>query len=122
MSPERPALATDVHVIAAGAFEHVLHDLIEPFRDEAGHVLRLSITNAGGVVRKLAADEPAGVVMTSAGGHDARAAPEEKADPASRVGVGRMRLGAAVAPLAGDLDLATADAVRAALLAAPAVA
>jgi molybdate transport system substrate-binding protein len=121
MPADRPAPATDVHVIAAGAFEHVLHDLIEPFRDEAGHVLRVSITNAGGVIRKLESDEPVDVVMTSAAGIDALAS-GGRVDAATKVEVGRMRLGVAVRPGTGDPDLATADAVRAALLAASGVA
>ncbi len=121
MSPAPPATVNDVRVIAAGAFEHVLHDLVAPFREATGHGLAVSITNAGGVIKKLEADEPADVVMTSAAGIDALAA-AGRVDAASKVEVGRMRLGVAVRPDAGDLDLATADAVRAALLAAPGVA
>jgi molybdate transport system substrate-binding protein len=118
---DRHASATDLHVIAAGAFEHVLHALAEPFREESGHVLRLSITNAGGVIRKVETDEPADMVFTSSAGIDALAA-KGRLDAATKVEVGRMRLGVAVSPSVTDPDLATADALRAALLAAPGVA
>src|SRR5712671_7537846 len=52
LSSDRHASATDLHVIAAGAFEHVLHALAQPFRQESGHALRLRVSNAGGVIRK----------------------------------------------------------------------
>jgi molybdate transport system substrate-binding protein len=118
LSSDRHASATDLHVIAAGAFEHVLHALAQPFREESNHVLRLSITNAGGVIRKLESDEPADVVLTSAAGIDALAA-KGRLDAATKVEVGRMRLGVAVSPSGTAPDLATADTLRAALLAAP---
>ena len=121
LSSDRHATATDLHVIAAGAFEHVLHALAEPFGTESGHVLRLRISNAGGVIRKLELDEPADVVLTSAAGIDALAA-KGRLDAATKVEVGRMRLGVAVGPSAAAPDLATADTLRAALLAAPGLA
>ena len=121
MSSDRRASATDLHVIAAGAFEHLLDALAQPFRQESGHVLRVSITNAGGVIRKLELDEPADVVLTSAAGIDALAA-KGRLDAATKVEVGRMRLGVAVGPSAAAPDLATADTLRAALLAAPGIA
>jgi molybdate transport system substrate-binding protein len=121
LSPDRRASARDLHVIAAGAFEHVLHALAEPFRDKTGRALRLSITNAGGVIKKLEADEPADVVLTSSTSIDTLAA-KGRVQAASKVEVGRMRLGIAVNPSAADPDLASADSLRAALLAAPGVA
>ena len=121
LSPDRRTTASELHVTAAGAFEHVLHALAEPFREETGNIIRLSITNAGGVIRKIEADEPADVVLTSSAGIDALAA-KGRVDPATKVEVGRMRLGVAVNPSAADPDLATADTLRATLLAAPGVA
>src|SRR5712671_4543908 len=124
LSSDRHASATDLHVIAAGAFEHVLHALAEPFGTESGHVLRLRISNADGVIRKLESDEsdePADVVFTSSAGIDALAA-KGRLDAATKVEVGRMRLGVAVGPSAAAPDLATADTLLAALLAAPAIA
>jgi molybdate transport system substrate-binding protein len=121
LSLDRRATATELNIVAAGAFEHVLHALAEPFRAETGRVLRLSITNAGGVIRKLEADEPADVVLTSSSGIDALAA-KRRLDAATKTEIGRMRLGVAVSPSAADPDLATAATLRAALLAAPAVA
>jgi len=113
LSPDRCANASELHVTAAGAFEHVLHALAEPFREKSGSIIRLSITNAGGVIRKIEADEPADVVLTSSAGIDALAA-KGRLDPATKVEVGRMRLGVAVNPSAADPDLATADTLRAA--------
>jgi molybdate transport system substrate-binding protein len=121
LSSDRHASAIDLNVIAAGAFEHVLHALTEPFRKESGRVLRSSITNAGGVIRKLESDEPADVVLTSSAGIDALAA-KGRVDAATKAEVGRMRLGVAVGMSAPAPDLATADTLRAALLAAPGIA
>lgn len=113
--------ADELLVLATGSYEHVLHDLAEPFRRASGRVLRLSIANAGGVMKKISANEPADVVMTSAAGIDELAA-LGRVDAASRVEVGRMRLGVAVRPDAAAPEIATTEGFRAALLAAPSVA
>jgi molybdate transport system substrate-binding protein len=115
------AATADLYVIATGAFEHVLNELVGPFKAETGRAVRLSVANAAGVIRKLQADEPADVVMTSAAGIDALAA-QGRIKPATAVEVGRMRLGVAIGAAADRPDLRTADDLRAALRAAAAIA
>ena len=117
--PENQSI--ELQIIATGVYEHVLKDLAAPFTAQTGNTLRVSITNAGGVAAKLEADATADVVMTSSVGIDALAA-KGRVVADSKVDVGGMRLGIAVKAGAPLPDLASADALRSALRAAPAVA
>jgi molybdate transport system substrate-binding protein len=110
--------ATELNVTAAGVYEHILEELIPVFTRETGASIRLAVTNAAGVIKRLEANEPADVVLTSAAGIDHLVA-SGLADRASSVEIGRMRLGLAVAPGLPDPDLSTADSVRALLRATP---
>jgi len=116
----------ELHVTAAGAYEHVLNELIPLFTEECGIPVRLAVANAAGVINRLEANETedrqtVDVVLTSAAGIDHLIA-GGLADRASSVEIGRMRLGVAVTPGLPQPDLGTADLARAFLLAAPHVA
>jgi molybdate transport system substrate-binding protein len=111
----------EMHVTAAGAYEHVLNKLIPVFAREFGVSIQLTVANAAGVIRRLEARKAADVVLTSAAGID-RLVAGGLADRTSGVEVGRVRLGIAVQPGLPKPDLSTADAVRSVLLAAPRVA
>ena len=113
--------ATALQVIATGVYEHVLKDLAGPFEQATGQAVAFVITNAGGVIAKLEADAAADVVMTSGVGIE-RLAAKGKVVRASKVDVGGMRLGVAATAGQPVPDIGTADALRAALRAAPAVA
>ncbi len=113
--------ATVLQVIATGVYEHVLKDLAGPFEQATGQAVAFMITNAGGVIAKLDSGAAADVVMTSGVGIDSLAA-KGKVVPISKVDVGGMRLGVAVTAGLPVPNIATADALRAALRAAPAVA
>ena len=56
----------EMHVTAAGAYEHVLKKLIPVFTQETGVSIQLTVANAAGVIRRLEAKEPVDVVLTSA--------------------------------------------------------
>jgi molybdate transport system substrate-binding protein len=111
----------EMHVTAAGAYEHVLNELIPVFTREFGIPIRLTVVNAAGVIKRLEAREAVDVVLTSVAGIDHLVA-SGLADRASSVEIGRMRLGVAVQPGQPLPDLSTADSLRSALLAAPHVA
>ncbi len=113
--------SNELQVLATGVYEHVLKDLGAPFQAASGQTLRITITNAGGVLAKIDAGETADVVMTSGVGIDSLAA-KGRVVAGSKVDVGGMRLGIAAKAGAPLPDLATADALRTALRAAPAVA
>ena len=111
----------ELQVTAAGAYEHVLNELIPVFARESGISIRLAVANAAGVIKRLEGSETVDVVLTSAAGIEHLIA-GGLADAASRTEIGRMRLGVAVAPGLPMPDLNTAAAVRSFLLAAPHVA
>jgi molybdate transport system substrate-binding protein len=111
----------ELHITAAGAYEHVLNELIPGFARESGVSIRLAVANAAGVIKRLESSEIVDVVLTSAAGIDHLIA-AGLADGASSVEIGRMRLGIAVALELPQPDLSTAASVRAMLLAAPHVA
>jgi molybdate transport system substrate-binding protein len=116
-----PAAAADIRVLATGVYASSLRDLVVPFEQQTGDHLDLTITNAGGVLAKLAAHEDADVVMTASAGVDALVARGDvRAE--TKVEVARMRLGAAVRSGTALPDLTGEAGFHAALLAAPAVA
>jgi molybdate transport system substrate-binding protein len=108
----------ELQVTAAGAYEHVLNELIPVFTRESGISIRLAVANAAGVIKRLEGSESVDVVLTSAAGIEHLVA-GGLADRASSVEIGRMRLGVAVAPGLPMPDLSTAASVRSFLLAAP---
>src|SRR6185312_11197918 len=111
----------ELHITAAGAYEHVLNKLIPIFTREVGVSIQLTVANAAGVIKRLEARETADVVLTSAAGIDHLIA-SGLADRASSAEIGRVRLGVAVAAGLPKPDLSTAAALRSVLLAAPHVA
>jgi molybdate transport system substrate-binding protein len=106
--------ATELQIIATGVYEHALDDLAAAYAVRGGRRIVATITNAGGVAAKLAANPRADLVMTSSAGIDSLAA-KGSVVAASKVDVGAMRLGLAVKAGAALPDLGTIDAVRAAL-------
>ncbi|MCJ2062261.1 substrate-binding domain-containing protein [Methylobacterium sp. J-088] len=116
-----PAAAADIRVLATGVYASSLRALAGPFEAMTGDHLVLTITNAGGVLAKLAAHEDADVVMTASAGIDALVARGD-VRPETKFDVARMRLVAAVKSGAALPDLTGAAGFRTALLAAPAVA
>lgn len=111
----------ELHVTAAGAYEHVLNELIPVFTEEFGISIRLAVANAAGVIKRVEGSETVDVVLTSAAGIEHLVA-GGLADGTHSVEIGRMRLGVAVAPGVPKPDLGTATSVRSFLLAAPHVA
>jgi molybdate transport system substrate-binding protein len=114
-------IGKELHVTAAGAYEHVLNELLPVFTQESGISIQLAVANAAGVIKRAEGSETVDVVLTSAAGIEHLVA-GGLADGASRAEIGRMRLGVAVAPGLPKPDLSKADSVRSFLLAAPHVA
>jgi molybdate transport system substrate-binding protein len=111
----------ELHVTAAGAYEHVLNDLIPVFGREAGVSVKLAIANAAGVIKRIETKEPADVVFTSAAGI-ATLVGAGLADAGTATEIARVGLGIAVAEGLALPELSSGDAVRAALLSAKRVA
>jgi molybdate transport system substrate-binding protein len=110
-------MSTELHVTAAGAYEHVINDLAPTFETP----IRLTVTNAGGVIKRLEAEESVDVVLTSAAGI-ARLVAAGLADGTTQTEIARVGLGIGVRDGLPLPDLGAAGAVRAALLSATRVA
>jgi len=110
-------MSTELQVTAAGAYEHVINALAPGFDTP----IRLTVTNAGGVIKRLEGREPADVVLTSAAGI-AQLVAAGLADGATQTEIARVGLGIAVRDGLPLPELGSAAAVRAALLSATRVA
>ena len=110
-------MSTELQVTAAGAYEHVINALAPGFDTP----IRLTVTNAGGVIKRLEGREPADVVLTSAAGI-AQLVAAGLADVATQTEIARVGLGIAVRDGLPLPDIGNAMAVRAALLSATRVA
>jgi molybdate transport system substrate-binding protein len=110
-------MSTPLQVTAAGAYEHVIKALAPAFDIP----IRLTVTNAGGVIQRLEGKEPVDVVLTSAAGI-AQLVAAGLADATTQTEIARVGLGIAVRDGLRVPDLGSAAAVRAALLSATRVA
>jgi len=104
-------MSTGLQVTAAGAYEHVINDLAPAFDTP----IRLTVTNAGGVIKRLETKEPVDVALTSAAGI-AQLVAAGLAEAATQTEIARVGLGIAVREGLPLPDLGSAEAVRAALL------
>jgi molybdate transport system substrate-binding protein len=112
---------SELHVTAAGAYEHVLNALIPAFSREANCTVHLTVANAAGVIQRIEAREPADAVFSSAAGIEQLVA-AGLADAKSEIEIGRVGLGIAVAPGLPLPDLSSGAAVRDALMSAKRIA
>jgi molybdate transport system substrate-binding protein len=111
----------ELKIIATGAYEHALKAIARMYESDAGCDVRLDFGNARVVTSKVMADQPADVIMTSTPGMEYLAA-NKKIDHASRMRVGKMRVGMAVAETASGPEIATTEALKRALISAPRIA
>lgn len=115
-----PALAAEpVRILATGVFASTLESLAGAFEAASGHKIQISIANAGQVAARVAAGEPADLVMSSSASIGTLA---KQGVLANEVAIGRMRLGVAVPAGAPVPDLASPEAFRRLLLSAGKVA
>jgi molybdate transport system substrate-binding protein len=117
LAVERSAAAQEsLRILATGVFATTLHALADPFEAASGYKLDVSIANAGQIASRIAAGEPADVVMTSAASLQTLA--KQGAIGPYRVAIGNMRLGVAVPPGTAAPDLTTPEAFRSLLVSA----
>src|SRR5690242_5058813 len=108
-------IANELHVTAAGAYEHVLNDLAPVFQREAAATIRLTVANAAGVIKRLETRETVDVVLTSAAGI-AQLVAAGLADAGTQSEIARVGLGIGARPGLPLPDLASGASLRAALL------
>ena len=121
MAPEAAAQPSPLNVIASGALEHVLRELAAALIAAGGPPVAFVIGNAGDVSRRIRAGEPADLIINTAAEVEA-VARDGLVDGATRALIGTSRLGLGVGANAPLPDIATPEALRATLLAAPTVA
>jgi molybdate transport system substrate-binding protein len=121
LATQIPAMAQQpVRVLATGVFATALESLAAPFEVARGIKIQVSIGNAGEIASRVAAGEPADLVMTSSAGIKTLA--KQNALVPDEVMIGKMRLGVAIRTDAAKPDLSSAEALRALLLSADKVA
>lgn len=114
------AAADEVLVLCPRGVQAPLSDIAERFRTEHGHRVRFLYGTAGAVARRATEAEPADVVITAAHGLDDLLA-RGVAAGGTRVSVGAVGVGIAVRAGGARPDVATPEALKAALLAAPSI-
>jgi molybdate transport system substrate-binding protein len=120
LATQLPAMAQEpVRVLATGVFATALESLAAPFEVARGIKIQITIGNAGEVAARVAAGEPADLVMTSSAGIKTLAKQNAVAD---EVVIGKMRLGVAIRTGAAKPDLSSAETLRALLLSADKIA
>lgn len=114
------AQAAEVAILTAGAYKPVLLTVQSALEQRTGHTLRIVNDTAGGITRRLAAGESWDLIVSTPASLKAAQDAERfeaPARPLARVGIGvAVRQGAPVPAIA------TVEQLKAALLAAPAVA
>jgi len=111
-----PAGAAEILVLSAGAMKTMVGELADAFRQETGHTVRITAGTAGQLRQKVAAGEPADVVIVTAGAIDDLARAGLVA-PGTRVDLGRTAIGVGVRQGAPMPDIATPEALKQTLLA-----
>lgn len=63
--PGRPAGAAELNVLAAGAVESILRDMVGTFEKESGHTLKIAYAPVGALRDKIFAGEPADLTIVT---------------------------------------------------------
>jgi molybdate transport system substrate-binding protein len=116
----RTAIAAEITVLCPRGVQAPVTSVAEAFTRETGHAVRFVFGTAGGLQARAAGEQPADVVITSVLGVEVLGRRGAVA-VGSRVDLGRVGVGVAVASAALVPDIATPEALREALLAAPSI-
>lgn len=111
------AAAAEVRVLSAGAVEPGLAAFAQLVKRETGHELKVQYNTAPRIAQRLAAGEVYDILISPPAAI-AQAAQDGKVDAATRTAVGRVGAGVVVRAGAPAPDVASVDALRAAVLAA----
>lgn len=111
------AAAAEVRVLSAGAVEPGLAAFAQLVKRETGHELKVQYNTAPRIAQRLAAGEVYDILISPPAAI-AQAAQDGKVDASTRTPVGRVGAGVVVRAGAPAPDVASVDALRAAVLAA----
>jgi len=65
LAPMQEAFAAELNVLAAGAVEAVVRDMVGSFEKESGHTVRLTYAPVGALRDKIYAGEPADLTIVT---------------------------------------------------------
>lgn len=111
-----PLQALELSVLSAGAVEPGMRPALAAFERESGHAVRIEFAAAPALRAALRAAPAADVIVVPQGVVDELAATGTGAGP--RAPIGRVGVGVAVRPGVAAPDIASAEALRAALVGA----
>src|SRR5476651_1599952 len=109
------SIAAEITVLSGGAVEPGLHAFAEQVKRELGHELKIQFNTTPQIVKRLAAGEVYDIVIVTPGVIE-QAAKDGKAVAGMRVTVGRVGGGIIVRTGAIPPNVASADALKQALL------
>lgn len=109
--------AAEVKVLSAGAVRGIVTDLAETFQRETGHTVTLTFGPVGVVRQKLAAGEPADVVIMTDVAID-EMVEKGAVRPGTRTDIARTAIGVGVKEGAPRPDISTPEALKQTLLTA----
>lgn len=112
--------AAEIKVLSAGAVRGIVTSIADLFRRETGHTVTITAGTVGVVRQKLAAGEPADVIIVSDTAIDALTK-ERVVVEGTRADIARTGMGLGVREGAPKPDISTSDALKHALLAAKSI-
>ena len=112
-----PAAAADIHFFCTDALAPSMRQLVPAFEKASSHQVRTTVANAGTIAARLQAGEAADLAIVLPPAWD-RLREQGRIDPAIRIVLGRVGLGAFVRAGADVPDISTVDAFRQAISAA----
>jgi molybdate transport system substrate-binding protein len=111
------AQADEIRLLSAAAMQTVFHMVTDEFERTSGHKLIFAYTTMGAITQRVMAGETADLIVGSTQSLD-RLAREGRIDPASRVTIAKVGIGAVVATGTRKPPIGSAMELTAALLAA----
>jgi molybdate transport system substrate-binding protein len=110
-----PAQAEEIRLLAAAAMQTVFQTITDEFERTSGHKLVFVYTTMGAITERVLAGETADLIIGSTQSLE-RLAKEGRIDPASRVTIAKVGIGAVVPTGTPKQPIGSADELRAALL------
>ena len=114
------AAADEVKVLSAGAVKSVLTEAVKSFHAATGHTVVMTFGTVGNIQERLAAGEPADLIIVTKEGVDELERTERTVRKA-RMDLGRVEIGVAAKEGAPLPNIATTEAFKQALLAAKSI-
>ncbi len=118
--PPPTARAAEIRLLSAAAMQAVFGMITAEFERTTGHKLVFAYTTMGAITQRVLAGETADLIVGSTESME-RLAREGRIDPASRVRIARVGIGAVVPTGTAKPPIGNADELRRALLAATSV-